>query len=535
MLVGCSPPKWKFLKGHPHKRDLRVKRTKASVIEYDKNAKATQETYIDSAKLQSALASSVDQREQPRVRLIIVEDLSRDIIEVLGSQFDVDPLFWLSHISDYLFNNVRDRWAELPNLDVDARNRSHFNLEYLRPRYFETEKEFDEAEYASGLFNVLRRLDSDRSRKSLQNGPLDSKDASVALSRAKTSLWTDPERKDGSVINAILLVDPTVKEGHAVWGGHRPFTNTPSMKAWKEREVVHQEPRISLFDDVVFLSKSLSKKDLEMVESDPRYIAMSMYRLVLADWLVVLKYMTTMFGIIEWGFHKPHWSEDPSDIDVLLRKLSPWRRNIGYYQKMIDDSIARLFPDISAAYPSTPANLVVPAPSPRGTGIDSLWNDFKNVKHQIEEHKARIVSIQTMATNAINTEEARRAVKQNKNLTRLTVLAAIFIPLNFTSSFLSMSPGFGKMEGSTYTIWIFFAIGVPLTLLAFLIMDMTHQDKEKRRTRKVFRKIFKPRVKQDDPAGSEKLNGVGDSQIWSRSSKKQQRAQATTWAKWVGS
>lgn len=119
-----------------------------------------------------------------------------------GGHYNIDPLFFASHIGDYLFHNTRDRWVELPSLDIDARKMSHFCLGYLRARYFETEEDFDEAERQTGKFNVLRRLDSDRSRKRLQGSLLDLKHASVALSRAKTSLWVRP-RKPGEPVTGM--------------------------------------------------------------------------------------------------------------------------------------------------------------------------------------------------------------------------------------------------------------------------------------------------------------------------------------------
>lgn len=81
---------------------------------------------------------------------------------------------------------------------------SHMCISYLRARYFETEKDFESAEKHSGMFNVLRRIDSDRSRKRLQNSLLDLDGASVALSRAKTSLWIKP-RKDGDPLTGMTL------------------------------------------------------------------------------------------------------------------------------------------------------------------------------------------------------------------------------------------------------------------------------------------------------------------------------------------
>jgi hypothetical protein len=464
-----------------------VAQTNVSVIDYRQGHKPRATPFNNSPDLLSALEDAeFSGAGTHEVRLLVVEDLSRDLIETLGSHYDIDPLFFLSHIGDYLFHNTHDRWAELSNLDADAREQTHFNLQYLRPRYFANEIEFKEAEKQSGLFNVLRRLDSDRSRKALQSGLLrrHRKEASITLMRAKSSLWVKPS-EPGKPITAILLVDPTVKSGRPLWGGYRPFAKTPSMSEWQKSRESDAPPRDSLFADVVHWSCRITDEDLKRIKKDPKCIAIPMIKLVIADWLTVLKYMTTVFGIIEWTFEKPHWGDSPDDISNLLKKLSPWRRNVGYYQRMVDDAINRLFPTIAAAYPSTPADV--------REGFSVLGPDFKNIKQLMDEHKARIASIQTMATNAVNTEEARRAVKQNKNLARLTFLATFFIPLSFTSSFLSMSPDFVR---ATQTIWLFFALGIPITLAAFFLVDWTKPGK-KGITRQWWRKISKREDAQD--------------------------------------
>lgn len=477
MLVGCAPPKWRFVKNEPNSRQERIARTNVCAVDYNEGTDPVQSRCTTTRELKVFLEAAEPQ--QPEIRLVVVEDLSRDVVEMLGAHYDIDPLFFVSHIGDYLFHNILDRWVELPDLEVDAKKRPHFNLQYLRPRYFQSEQEFAAAEKESGIFNVLRRIDSDRSRRHLQLGLLNKPGASVTLSRAKTSLWIKP-RAEGEPIVAVLLVDPSVKAGHAVWGGYRPFEATPSMKEWKDNVVgngaeLPSPPRTSLFEDVIYWSCRMTAEDLQIVKAEPRYIALPMYKLVIADWLVVLKYMTSMFGLIEWSFAKPHWGEQPSDIDDLLKKLAPWRRNMPYYQQMAEKAIVRLFPSVAAAHPTMSANRVVSAPDTT-SGINSLWTDFKHVKQQIDDHKNRIESIQTMATNAINTEEARHAVKQNRNLARLSFLATFFIPLNFTSSFLSMSPDFPTSQSYT-TIWIFFVLGIPITVLAFIIVDWTKPNK----------------------------------------------------------
>jgi hypothetical protein len=284
-----------------------------------------------------------------------------------------------------------------------------------------------------------------------------------------------------------------VTEGHSLWSGYRPFENTPSMKDPAPAEPPQHK---TLFEDAVYWSSKMktSKEDLDLLRQEPKRIAIPVIRLVLADWRTVLKYMTTMLGKIEWEFENPHWGERPSEIDTSLKKIVPWKRNIHYYKAMVGEAIERLFPpevrnrfvDVSSTSNSGLSSVSDPnAASKSKTGLLPLLPDFRIVQNLMDASQQRIEVIQTSASNSINIEESRRAVKQNKNLARLTFLATIFIPLNFTSSFLSMSPNFAGFKNNYKTIWIFFAIGVPLTLLALLVVDLTHPEKNGKIMRKL--------------------------------------------------
>ncbi|EMC95607.1 hypothetical protein BAUCODRAFT_44556, partial [Baudoinia panamericana UAMH 10762] len=456
MEVTCAPPKWKFIQKCESNRESRARRCHVCVLNYDGDGSLSSKTHESTVGLGAALMNDPSDGGKAPVRLIIVEDLSRDVVELLGARYDIDPLFFLSHIGDYLFHNTRDRWVELPDLNVVARQRPYFNVSYLRARYFKSQLEFAEAERQTGMWNVLRRLDSDRSSKRLSNGLLDEKDACVTLTRAKTSVWVKPRSSTEPVI-AIVLVDPTVEVGYPQWGGYRPFAPTPSMH---DETAAEGPPRTSLFHDTVYWSSKMTKDELDIMRADTKFtVAIPILRLVLADWMTVLKYMATMLNKLEWEFERPHFWESPGDIDGLLKKLSPWRRNVPLYNGMISDAIDRIFGH-NARPEDRNANASVPSPD---LGILSLLQDFRSIQQQMAESQKRIDTYQNIVTASVNIEESRRAVQQNQQIGRLTWIASLFIPLNATSSFLSISPDF---SAAIQTIRLFFAIGIPLTIIA---------------------------------------------------------------------
>lgn len=88
--------------------------------------------------------------------------------------------------------------VELRHLDAVSRRQPHFRVSYLRPRYYRSTEEFERATEKAAEFNVLRQLDSDRSRKDLMNAD----DGAVAtLMRAKASIWTRPASPDACSIS----------------------------------------------------------------------------------------------------------------------------------------------------------------------------------------------------------------------------------------------------------------------------------------------------------------------------------------------
>ncbi|PHH86216.1 hypothetical protein CDD83_10571 [Cordyceps sp. RAO-2017] len=124
--------------------------------------------------------------EGPRLRLFVVEDLSRSTIECLGSHFDTDPSFFRSHLVDSAWSNIRDFWRDPPNLFIASRRQSWFQLRFVIPRYFPSPKDYTDGAKEAETFNVFRRPDDDQNRSQWD------KEAIVGITRSKASLWLRP-------------------------------------------------------------------------------------------------------------------------------------------------------------------------------------------------------------------------------------------------------------------------------------------------------------------------------------------------------
>jgi hypothetical protein len=112
-------------------------------------------------------------------------------------------LKFLAHINDYMWNTNTGDAVGLKRLDMFSRTQSHFGISYLRPRYYRDTASFERATKQAAQFNVLRQLDSDRSRESLH----DNVGAAATLMRAKASVWIRPKLKDRDcVVGTLELV-----------------------------------------------------------------------------------------------------------------------------------------------------------------------------------------------------------------------------------------------------------------------------------------------------------------------------------------
>ena len=98
------------------------------------------------------------------------------------------PIIVLEHINDYMWNTSTGDAVELKHLDALSRQLPWFRVSYLRPRYYKNTETFENATRQAAHFNVLRQLDSDRSRDHLKNDI----GAVATLMRAKASVWTRP-------------------------------------------------------------------------------------------------------------------------------------------------------------------------------------------------------------------------------------------------------------------------------------------------------------------------------------------------------
>lgn len=100
-----------------------MNRTNVCLLEYPKVGPGVEQSrFHTSAELEDCL-SNMGENDSVNMRLFVVEDLSRNVIEALGYHFKVDPSFFREHIVDYAWYNtsklskaVSEAWIAPPPL-----------------------------------------------------------------------------------------------------------------------------------------------------------------------------------------------------------------------------------------------------------------------------------------------------------------------------------------------------------------------------------------------------------------------------------
>ncbi|KAK0720975.1 hypothetical protein B0H67DRAFT_210102 [Lasiosphaeris hirsuta] len=471
----------------PEPKD-RIKRTNVTRLDFGTDEVKSKD-FDKAEELKKDLESG--QQESPanlEFRLFVVEDLSRDVIEILGSKLNIDPSFFRSQIMDYAWYNVRDPYRDPPSLNITARHRPWVQLRFVTARYYPTHKDFKEAFNLSQTFNVMRRPDEDENNQGFWDDP----EAKIGISRTRASLWVNPLTHSPGPRIGVLLLDPTIDEGQPLWGHFPnweapPLSNENGLKrlpnSFKER-FVHWATRKNAFEfpyppdenaaatDGQASLLSASKTSIRGPWDDAQAPMRILLHMVCEEWLTISDYIKTRLSLIDWEISHPQFflrdSDGGHNIDVATKKLHVWRRWVPLCREMLSETLDRVFnvPLIQTA--TAGGNKVIHDDSqhnslpslPTTPNIKDYAHDYTLLLSYMEEYQSRIDRLSTVATAFISIEDSRLSYNASRKVGLLTWLATFFLPLSFIASIFSMQSDVSQLE-ETIQLWA--KVAFPMT------------------------------------------------------------------------
>lgn len=248
----------------------------------------------------------------------------------------------------------------------------------------------------------------------------------------------------------ILLVDPPVKEGYPLWSG---YDNIRSPSSFPDCE--HFGPHLyrSPLEDFVYWAKTMTIEELQLIRSDNDFMISPILSSIPAQWLLNFEHINNRLSLIEWEIER----EDHRSVHGLaaaLKRLHPWRRNVvnfGYRIRASIDTVARFDrPD-----------------GPHQREWQNMLANFDDLEKRYKVLEAKIDKIMSVLTAVISIEETKKQITNARDVSRITYLAFIYVPLSFFAALFSMNEDFPT--GQTTVYWVFFAVAVPVTALSLLL------------------------------------------------------------------
>ncbi|RYP32427.1 hypothetical protein DL767_005191 [Monosporascus sp. MG133] len=540
MQIGTHPQRWKDLNperssGEKRKqaekdRKRRAEKTEVTILDYCAEKVRKTGPIQSAAELREELDRCIT-GDDIRFRLYVVEDLSRDVIEVLGQKLKIEPDVFRSHIVDYAWYNVLDRWRDPPYVGAAGRPKNWTQLRYVTARYFETRDKFKEAGSEAQQFNILRRPDDDHSNKAWWDEP----GAVVGLTRSRATFWLQKEQSGSEPRVGVLFLDPTVKVGLPLWRGRRILHQTPQFEpklppqsesqkdGLKQRDPYNNN---SFYEDFIYWAQQLTVFPASPKEhvSSAHVPMQALLHLICSEWLTMSDYIKTRLNQVDLEIVNPRQFVAPGH-HVSDQKLHMWRRFIPLYREMVSEILERVFHfpcyretsrapvmngadlenhtiqqlaagnNVTTSIPDTSTTNSCPRASQPTTcpdgdqsvkasalgSIGSYEDDFRLVLRNLEEYQSRINHVTSVITAVMSIADSRRALEDNYNIGRLTWLATFFIPFSLIAGAFSMTDDISTI--SNHTVRLYFAVSVPLAFVTAVVAFVISRPKIKSQKR----------------------------------------------------
>lgn len=431
---------------------------RVACLEFSSTDKPLRRRNLALTDLISLLNDKAEGTGNIRGRLLIVEDLSSEIIKTLGCLLKINPLFFASHIDTFQEDITAMRpWASV--LPSTARSQNFLNLPYHRC----LELRLEDLLNKDGLLrdmNVPRKVAILPRLKGVDIG-IARHCCSILKTQSKDGLWL-----------GLILIDPPISNSYQsrpsidgfmrscklqtrlFKGGFQDFIATPILRELvaPDFSLVKSSPLESLIS--LWGIKNAPGFD----KQSPSLLSLSSYplRMIAAEWLVYVELMYHSVKKYEYSSNTALAAVE--QIDVLsadIHALNQWARRRISSKNKIRHVIEYLDYCTKIADHADHAT--------------ELLEDYQHIAQDIDTYGHRLEALVATATSLVQTIDCRRSLTETVNISRLTYLALSFIPLTFVSGLFSMNdhiaPG-GRLFG------LYFAVSIPLCFLVFLFMHL---------------------------------------------------------------
>lgn len=211
--------------------------------------------------------------------------------------------------------------------------------------------------------------------------------------------------------------------------------------------------RRSLLEDTIFYWSNGLPQEFDV--KSPTLVSLSYYplKIIAAEWMTYLEviyHSTKQYEYVLNAIHAP--MEQMAILHTDLSALQKWtRRNMATSHKL---------------------RYVISSLKHRGDkardmeSCTQLIEDFEHIASMTDIFNHRLEATVPIVTSMIQMIDSQRSLIETANITRLTYLALVFVPLTFVASLFSMND---KITLDAGPFWLYFAIAIPVCMSVFFI------------------------------------------------------------------
>ncbi|OAG02265.1 uncharacterized protein CC84DRAFT_1262235 [Paraphaeosphaeria sporulosa] len=270
----------------------------------------------------------------------------------------------------------------------------------------------------------------------------------------------------GEEWTGIVLLDAPISESYTAlgfppvhlasklfFGGTEDFTTTPAGGVNGHDGNPTTVNNRGMLDELVHYWTQETPQSSTTSKPTLRDISYYPLKIVAAEWVNYIAVMglsvreyelsTTLSGDLIAQLEK---------LNTNLRILQGWRRRVLSTQAKLRRTIRFIENHVDRKQPNR--------------DWDVLVDDFEFICTGVAEHGERLEAMVSVVTSTAALIEGRRSLTETENVTRLTILAVVFLPLSYIASLFSMSD---EIRPGGPHFWIYFAVAVPLTFIVGLI------------------------------------------------------------------
>ncbi|KAK3934437.1 hypothetical protein QBC46DRAFT_359015 [Diplogelasinospora grovesii] len=432
--------------------------------------------YTEAAALETHLqqsAASQGPLSSPR-SVYLLEGLSGDLCDVLGSCFQLHPSLFIDH--ERLVpcaDRITGESGGLPFLPSTISSRGYVSLKYHEPMAL--------SRRPTGFRNLC-----DTSGRHLAVTRLIGELSAVAISRRKCTFWCKPTAWGGW--NCLIICDPPIRRILTDYSGRTGYdvVTTPYncgyldfVPSTSQMEVRSGPPRSSLLEDLIFYLQNHSKL---LHLGDATSLRVFAEKIVASQYLKLAEYLQSNIDVVQWSLSR---NQDLMKFEVSAAKeiwsdIQAWERRVGEYQ----DDLQGIMLQLEMPLETPPCSSRTRAWEDSTADFQYLMVRFRDISQRGRALNSAVAVLASLAGNRASFKTAELSLKEDERTGReartvkaLTILGIVFLPLSFSASLFSMSESY--LPGSV-RFWLYLSVSLPLLALVVLIysmVDLGHLDR----------------------------------------------------------